>query len=136
MALPSDILRVHVLPFLEWEECLDANAVLENDAKLVQKMATEDIATKMAKETVFKLLDECDRAMTDTKRVRIATRLFVFLQHPMGSILLNHLPYMRAFMGKITEISHERPPIWWKRSPLRKRLKMEMDRVAEIIRTR
>jgi hypothetical protein len=131
--IPSDVLRTHVLPFLDYATRLDANSVLDRDSRFVQKVNREEMVKNMAVEETKRLIQSVEQTSVLLNRVKASIRLFRFVQTPIGRILLKHKRFREVLFYKVTHLEIERPLSWWNRSPYRKQLKVEMERVRDMI---
>lgn len=131
--IPSDVLRTHVLPFLDYATRLDANSVLDRDSRFVRKVNREDMVKHMAVEQTRTLIRSVEDTPVLLNRVKASIRLFRFMQTPIGRILLKHKRFREVLLYKAANIEVERPLSWWNRSPYRKQLKAEMERVRDMI---
>lgn len=131
--LPSDIWRAKVLPYLDRLSRVDLNRLLEPETRAVEKMATEDCAYSAAIRTCIRQIDFIDKSMTILQKVKRTTRLIVFVQTPIGRTLLRTTGIKNALLLKIQQFESEYPPVWWKRSPYRRALKAEMDRLRILV---
>ncbi len=133
MALPSDVIRAGILPFLDLATRMDANSVLDRDSRLVKKVDRKDFAITLAVSSMMRLLYKSSDAKTERDKVKTACVLFQFLQTPFGRIQLMNKRVAKVILQKIEQWNTERVAVWWKRSIYRKKLKAEMEQVGHII---
>ena len=133
--LSSDIWRVNVLPYLDKLSRVELNRLLDPDTRIAEKMATEDAGKRMGSNTIMEILDHASESKTVLEKVKRTTRLFVFVQTPMGLLVLKTGSVSNTFLNKIDSLEAEYPSQWWKRSHYRKRLREEMEKVRHIILT-
>lgn len=133
--LPSDIWRACVLPYLDRLSRVELNRLLNPETRVAEKMATEDAGKRMGSKTIMDILDHANASKTVLEKVKRTTRLFVFVQTPLGLLVLKTGSVGHTFLNKIDSLEAEYPSQWWKRSPYRKRLSEEMEKVRHIILT-
>ena len=133
--LPSDIWRACVLPYLDRLSRVELNRLLDPETRVVEKMATEDAGKMMGTKTIMYILDHTSESKTVLEKVKRTTRLFTFVQTPLGLLVLKTGSIGQTFLKKIDSLEAEYPSQWWKRSPYRKRLREEMEKVRHIILT-
>lgn len=131
--LPSDIWRAKVLPYLDKLSRVDLNRLLEPETRVAEKMATDNIAYNMAIRGTMRILDNIGESTTVLQKVKRTTRLLTFAQTPIGRAMLKTEKTAAVFLRKLDDFESEYPPVWWKRSPYRKTLKTEMERLRAII---
>lgn len=133
--LPSDIWRACVLPYLDRLSRVELNRMLDPETRVVEKMATEDAGKMMGTKTIMDILDHTSESKTVLEKVKRTTRLFTFVQTPLGLLVLKTGSIGQTFLKKIDSLEEEYTATWWKRSPYRKRLREEMEKVRHIILT-
>ena len=94
------------------------------------------IAENMAINSVGVILDRIERSVGILNRVKGVLHLFLFLQTGIGRMMLKHKKFTNMALIKIAQFEHRfSDPKWWNRSPYRKKLRVAMERVRDIILT-
>lgn len=136
--IPSDVWRSHVLPCLDVRSRIAMNRTLDPETRFAKSRRAEykKIAETMAINTVNDSLERIERSVGIRDRVKEAVHLFAFLQTGIGRMLLKHKNFRNMVLIKIAQFEHRFPdPKWWNRSPYRKKLRVAMERLRDIILT-
>lgn len=136
--IPSDVWRSHVLPCLDVRSRIAMNRTLDPETRFAKSRRADyaKIAETMAIRSAGIILDRIERSVGLLNRVKGVLHLFMFLQTGIGRMMLKHKNFRNMVLIKIAQFEHRFPdPKWWNRSPYRKKLRVAMERLRDIILT-
>lgn len=133
--LPSDIWRVHVLPCLDLVSRIEMNRTLDPETRVTKnvKVGYRALADKMAIDNVKIILRRIENSTVDLVRVKGSINLFRFVQSGVGRMMFKYGRFADTMLRKIDQLEMMHSKTWWNRSPYRKKLRVEMERVRDII---
>lgn len=133
--LPSDIWRAQVLPFLDLVSRIEMNQTLERETRLTKnvKDGFARLAEKIAVASMRNIIRRIDAARHQRNKVKGAIYMFQFLQTGLGRLLLNRERFVELVTIKMNMWETFYSKTWWNRSPYRKKLRVSMEHVRDIL---
>ena len=109
--LPIDVIREHIIPYLNYEERINLNQCIPASERISRRMnkgSIEKHEQSVMVNTIRWYLEQIERGLEKNTKIKIITRLFTLLLKPRYfSLIERHQSFRLSVINKIRGLIHD-----------------------------